>query len=557
VLSFLASPWARALVLALTLVALLPGVTRLPPIDRDESRFAQATKQMLETRDFVRIRFQDEPRHKKPAGIHWLQAASVTLLSPAAKAIWTFRLPSLLGIVLAVAMVMAIGRRLYDPMTATAAGGLLGASVLAQVMGHQATTDAALLAAAVAAQGTLALAYVRQRRGELVRIGLVLGFWAAQGVALLLKGPVVPLVSLLTAVTLSVADKDWRWLKLLRPLIGLPIALAIASPWFIAVQLATDGGFVGEAVRNDLLPKLIGSQESHGAPPGYYLLLVGLTFVPGSLILWPALAEAWADRLDAPTRALLAWAIPAWLLFEAVPTKLPHYVLPMFPALALLCARLLVRTAAGETTKLDRWWAKLTALPWLVGILALAAAPAVAAYALDQRLDPLALMLGLAGFAGALAAVVLFALSRWQRRWQRRWLAATVVSAAIAWLVLPLGLGVVLPRQPALWLGRDAGDVVARHLPNLPPSGLASTGYAEPSLVFRTGAAIHLVEPATAARFLAEAPDRAVLVGRGEQETFLTALAAAGARGQALDTLAGFNYSKGRWTTLTLYRRAP
>ena len=58
------------------LAALLPGALRLPPIDRDESRYAQATKQMLETKDFVRIRFQDEPRNKKPAGVHWMQAAS-------------------------------------------------------------------------------------------------------------------------------------------------------------------------------------------------------------------------------------------------------------------------------------------------------------------------------------------------------------------------------------------------------------------------------------------------------------------------------------------------
>src|SRR6185436_2856314 len=94
VLSFLASPRARVLVLALTLAALLPGALRLPPIDRDEARFAQATKQMLETKDFIRIRFQDEPRNKKPAGIHWLQAAAVTLASPEARSIWAFRLPS-------------------------------------------------------------------------------------------------------------------------------------------------------------------------------------------------------------------------------------------------------------------------------------------------------------------------------------------------------------------------------------------------------------------------------------------------------------------------------
>src|SRR5688572_5465910 len=82
----------------------LPGLIAMPPLDRDEARFAQATTQMLETGDFVVIRFQDGPRFKKPVGIHWLQAASVKVLSsPEAREIWAYRLPSLLGAMLAAA----------------------------------------------------------------------------------------------------------------------------------------------------------------------------------------------------------------------------------------------------------------------------------------------------------------------------------------------------------------------------------------------------------------------------------------------------------------------
>ncbi|MSP49756.1 MAG: glycosyl transferase [Alphaproteobacteria bacterium] len=504
---------------------------------------------MLETRDFIRIRFQNEPRNKKPAGIHWLQAAAVEALAPDATAIWVFRLPSVLGVLLAVGLTLAIARRLYDPMTASIAGGLVGAGLLAQVMGQQATTDGALLATAVAAQGALALAYVRQRRGELVRPGLALAFWGAQGLALLLKGPVIPAISMLTALTLSVADKDWRWLRLLRPLVGIPLMLAIATPWFVAIQLATDGGFVGDAVRNDLLPKLIGGQESHGAPPGYYLALVSVTLLPASLVLWPALKEAWNDRLDAPTRVLLAWAIPAWLLFEAVPTKLPHYVLPLFPALAMLAARLLVRAADGEPTALDRIWARVAAAPWLVGSIALALAPATIGYALDQRLDPAALAIGLAALAATLLAAIAVC--------YRRWLWATAISTLTAWSVLAVAFGQILPRLDALWLGREAALSIVRQAPGTSAAAMAASGYAEPSLVFAAGTPIRLIDAGAAGRFLAEAPGRIALIGREEQPAFLAALAAAGAEAEALDTLAGFNYSKGRWTTLTLYRRNP
>src|ERR1700680_3656097 len=87
-----------ALLTALCLLLYLPGIAAIPPLDRDEARFAQATRQMLESGDFLRIRFQDEARNKKPAGIYWLQAAAVSAFSnPAATAIWPYRLPSLLG----------------------------------------------------------------------------------------------------------------------------------------------------------------------------------------------------------------------------------------------------------------------------------------------------------------------------------------------------------------------------------------------------------------------------------------------------------------------------
>src|SRR3954466_6050526 len=88
----------HALLPRLCLLLYLPGINAIPPLDRDEARFAQATRQMLEAGDFLRIRFQDEARNKKPAGIYWLQAGAVSLFSTAeSSAIWPYRLPSLIG----------------------------------------------------------------------------------------------------------------------------------------------------------------------------------------------------------------------------------------------------------------------------------------------------------------------------------------------------------------------------------------------------------------------------------------------------------------------------
>src|SRR5438105_10748979 len=108
----------HALLVALCLAFYLPGIAAIPPLDRDEARFAQATRQMLESGDFLRIRFQDEARNKKPAGIYWLQAATVAAFSTAeSPAIWPYRLPSLLGAMAAVLLIFAFGAALFSSAT--------------------------------------------------------------------------------------------------------------------------------------------------------------------------------------------------------------------------------------------------------------------------------------------------------------------------------------------------------------------------------------------------------------------------------------------------------
>ena len=110
---------AYALIALVALLAVLPGFASIPVTDRDEARFAQATRQMLETGDFVRINVQDEPRNKKPIGIHWMQAGAVALTEPITgnlNTIWAYRIPSLLGAIIAALAafwggIPAVGRR--------------------------------------------------------------------------------------------------------------------------------------------------------------------------------------------------------------------------------------------------------------------------------------------------------------------------------------------------------------------------------------------------------------------------------------------------------------
>ena len=126
---------AVAVLLVAALLAFLPGFFQIPPTDRDEARFAQATKQMLETGEYIDIHFQDEVRYKKPVGIYWLQAAVVKgaegLGVPNARVtIWLYRLPSLLGAIGAVLLTYWTALAFVSRRAATLAGLLMATSVL-------------------------------------------------------------------------------------------------------------------------------------------------------------------------------------------------------------------------------------------------------------------------------------------------------------------------------------------------------------------------------------------------------------------------------------------
>ena len=157
---------AVALLVALSVLCVLPGFFNLPPVDRDEARFAQATRQMLETGDFVDIRFQAEARHKKPVGIYWLQAgvvgAAEALGVPEARTrIWLYRIPSLLGAIGGVLLTYWTALAFVPRRWAVVAAAMLASCVLLGVEARLAKTDAMLFLTVMAAQGALAHAFVR------------------------------------------------------------------------------------------------------------------------------------------------------------------------------------------------------------------------------------------------------------------------------------------------------------------------------------------------------------------------------------------------------------
>src|SRR5262249_50301552 len=239
------------------------------------------TKQMIETGEYVDIRFQDEVRYKKPVGIYWLQVGAVKAgqalgVPQALTTIWLYRIPSLIGALAAVLLTYWAALAFVTRRAAVFGGLLMASCVLLSVEGRIAKTDAMLLATIVAAMGAMARLYLpEQQRLIDARASWVLPavFWTALAAGVLLKGPVIAMFVGLAMLTLAIVDRSARWLLGLRPLLGVVWFALLVLPWLLAIIHKSGDSFLTESVGRDLLSKIWSGQESHGAPPGFYLVL--------------------------------------------------------------------------------------------------------------------------------------------------------------------------------------------------------------------------------------------------------------------------------------------
>lgn len=506
------------------------GVARVQVMDADEARFAQATRQMVESGDYVRIRVQDAERNRKPIGVHWLQAASVNAAQPLThrlNLIWPYRLPSALGIVIAALATLWGGIVLVGRRQAFFGAGLLATSMLVGFEGMTAKTDALLLGfatlalAAIAHLRTAGFQPVNTESGRLEADHprfYALTFWFALGCAVLIKGPVAPLLVALTLGTIAVWERRADWMKPLLWWPGPLLALAIVAPWSFAISLDTGGRFFADMIFSDIAPKLISGDDGHFALPGYHIFLLPFLLFPATYALpaaarlgWEAIRAPRNDPEHASLRFLIAWAVPFILFFEIMPTKLPHYVLPAYPALALLCG-------AGLVAMRGRRWR--TVHPAGVVLFAVSGAVIVTLmatlstfmpgdFAADLRRAVSTALIGAGIVAGATTALIML-----QRPAARA--AALIVCA----LLLSFSLRErIMPEARALNVSSEAVAALtrARLTPNA-QRPLWVIGYDEPSLIFLTRTSIRLAEPVDAGMH-AQIGDALIIESRALQET--------------------------------------
>jgi 4-amino-4-deoxy-L-arabinose transferase-like glycosyltransferase len=354
-------------------------------------------------------------------------------------------------------------------------------------------------------------------------------------------------------------ERSAGWLRCLRPAWGVPLLIIVVLPWFVAIGFETHGGFFRQAVGGDLEGKLAGGAEGHGAPPGLHLLLLPLLCFPGTVPVLQGLAAAFVRRREPAIMFLLCWLVPGWLVFEAVPTKLPHYTMPLYPALCVLAADALTRA---------RVTGRLAALSRKIGMQSVAAraSAAIQAAKYGRAVGRVLLIVVCVALAGAAVALPLILHSGW-------WLgvpgALLVVPAGIfAWRARVLGAALCavplyaallqyeLPSLPALWIAPRAADALRVAWPGVPTDGYGvfAVGFAEPSLMFLIGPRLHwLPDGKLAAEQWARLTHAAALIAEPAAASFEAASQRAGVsfvRGARID---GVDYARGKAVELRLY----
>ena len=550
---FVAASHARAVValLLLCLCTFLPGFFTIPPVDREEARFAQASKQMIETGDLVDIRFQDQARHNKPVGIYWLQAAAAKAgegigVPQARTRIWLYRIPSLLGAIGAVLLTYWVALAFVGRGAALIAGVMTASSFLLNLEARLATTDAVLLATLLAAQGALGRAYLEGYglyfgAGQPWRLPAI--FWTALAFGVLIKGPLILVFVALTAIPLVIVDRSAQFMLRLRPLPGLAWMLLLVLPWMMAIFVRSGSAVLLASIEGNFLAKAGSVQETHWGPPGYYFALFWLTFFPGAMLAPMAAGAVYKERFAPETRFLIAWLVPSWLVLELMMTKLPHYILPLYPAIAILIAGAIERGTLSHNAWLRRspvWWFILTSFA-AIGIVILH-------IVIGHR----------AGFAAwpFLVGAVIISLFAW-------WLfdvdgvVVSFLRAAFAAILLYVGLfGATFPAIENLFPSRLVAQVVRWHGCEHPD--IASSGFFEPSLVFLLGTDVNFGSGSAAADYLRHGECRFAIIEKSQERAFLNRADAIGLRYALGSRIDGYNVSSGRAVSLAIFRgRAP
>jgi 4-amino-4-deoxy-L-arabinose transferase-like glycosyltransferase len=508
---------AAAALLALTVFAYLPGVFVLPPVDRTEIVYAQSSRGMLERNDWIDATFEGQRYAFRPIGIYWMQVATGKVLGKQAWShISTYRIPSLIAGILAVLALWRLARPVLGERRAIIAAALFAVSPIVALQATLAIPEGPLLLTIVLAQMTLLRLYCAPHGDLRNEPWLVFLFWASQGIAILLNALAVPILTLSTLIALYVMDRRVDWLWRLRPLLGIPLMALIAAPWLL-IRAHFDGGVpFSELSFSELIRALGGAQDMKlKAAPLTFTLGLLLGFLPGALLLVPALQELWRNRGWPLQRFLFAWIVGYWLYLELIASKPALYtVQAMFPAAAAAVALALDQSGRLQIPPRmlrNPWWLVVAGMAvlyvgglWFAGVVP--SVPVVVGAALVTALFALAAYAATRGDAAA-------------------WLTLAVVSFA---LFISFTFAVLMPHMRIGWPAPRIAETIAP-LQRCVIGPVGVVGFREPSTTFVLGREAE-TNAETVASWMAGGTDAIAIVEDRWQPDLAKALEARGAK---------------------------
>lgn len=380
----------------------------------------------------------------------------------------------------------------------------------------------------------------------------MIALWMLIALGVLAKGPITLMVVGLTAVSLAAMTGRWRWLLALRPGMGAAIVALLVGPWVALVMREVGVREYWTVLVDETFGRSVAASEGHWGPPGYHLLLLPVMFWPGSLFTAAGVAAAWRSarggmegrwwrrwKAGAPAEMfLLAWLIPAWIVFEAVTTKLPHYTLPLYPAVALLSARAMSE-ASGRARGLG-----LGGVVWLVIGAVIASGVAAGLARVFGFAAPPGWMTAMGAGVGVGAGLIVASA---RALYTRAFVLAQTLGILAAVVASAVLFGVVLPRLSALWVSSRLMTVIDRADPAR-AARVASAGYGEDSLEYLLDGRMERVRVSEAGEWSSRHAGALIVLPTDRAQEAL------GSDVKILGRAAGFNYSKGEWVDLVVAR---
>ncbi len=345
-------PLSRLALLFLAILCLhCLGNWELPLLDRDEPRFAEASREMVQRNDWIVPYSDGRPRYDKPPLIYWAQAASYRVFGENE---FGARFPSAL-FAAATCVIIAIWGSRMDGLESGRSGFraalMFGLCLQALIHGRSAVADMALVffvtLAAWAGWEGLDMRTLRRNSGR-TPIGFALIFWVALALGFLTKGPIA-LVPLGMVAFIAMRRRGATPPRTLEWVLGALLAVGIVAAWGVPALIRTHGEFAAIGLGRHVVERSFRPMEGHGAKSNlfwllstpFYLAGLFLSFFPWSIWLPAAIRDGWRQRKAVGLTAayLLSGIVVVFVIFSVYRTKLPHYTLPAFPLLALLMSR--------------------------------------------------------------------------------------------------------------------------------------------------------------------------------------------------------------------------